>query len=405
VADRAGDNDPSDPAEFDLRALAVSVFLPTSMMAIGQGATAPVIALVAIDLGASVAVAGLVVGLFGFGAFAGSVPGGLLAARLGDRGLMALSTSLMGVASLLAFLRPSLVVFGLLVSIIGAMTSMFGVGRLAHTTELSPIDRRGRVMSTVGGTNRVGLFIGPILGALVIGPLGVTGPFLIHSTAAFLAALSILGWREPTRVEAPTEARPSLLGIVREHRTTFATAGMAVVMLQILRGSRQAIIPLWGNDLGLDARQIGILFSLSAGVEILMFYPVGRRMDRRGRKSTAIPSLLFLSLGMAAIPLTSDFVTLGFAVALIGFANGMGAGINQTLSADLSPTSGRSVFLGLWRMLTDAGTAGGPSVVALTVSLASLSAAPVVLAGIGLGGALLMWRMVPETLETGRTAA
>jgi MFS family permease len=405
MADRIGDNDTTVPAEFEPRTLAARVFLPNSLMAIGQGSTAPMIALVAIDLGASVATAGLIVGLFGFGAFAGSVPGGLLASRLGDRGLMAIATSMMGAASLCVLPRPPLVVFAVLVSLMGAATSMFGVGRLALTAELSPIHRRGRVMSTVGGTNRIGLFIGPILGALVTEPLGITGPFLIHSTAAFLAALSILLWRGPTRIEAPTEARPSLQRIVREHRTTFATAGMAVVMLQILRGSRQAIIPLWGNDLGLDARQIGILFSLSAGVEILMFYPVGRRMDLRGRKSTAIPSLLLLSLGMAAIPLTFDFLTLGLAVALIGFANGMGAGINQTLSADLAPTSGRSVFLGLWRMITDAGTAGGPSVVALTASLASLSAAPVVLAGFGLGGAVLMWRMVPETLIREETAS
>lgn len=393
MADRTGDNE-----RFDLRTLAVSVFLPNSLMAIGQGATAPMIALVAIDLGASVAAAGVIVGLFGFGAFAGSVPGGLLASRLGDRGLMVIASSMMGVATLCVLLRPSLVVFGVLVSLMGAATSMFGVGRLAYTAELTPIQRRGRVMSTVGGTNRIGLFLGPILGALVTGPLGITGPFSIHATLALLAALSILLAGRPTRSQDPTEAPPSLLRIVREHRTTFSTAAMAVVALQILRGSRKAIIPLWGNSLGLDARQIGILFSLSAGVEILMFYPVGRRMDRRGRKSTAIPSLVLFSLGVAAIPLTSDFMTLGFAVMLIGFANGMGAGINQTLSADLAPVSGRSVFLGLWRMITDAGTAGGPFVVALTASLASLSAAPVVLAGFGLGGAVLMWRMVPETM-------
>ena len=401
MADRTDDHDTSDPAEFDLRTLAIRVFLPNSLMAIGQGATAPMIALVAIDLGASVAAAGLVVGLFGFGAFAGSVPGGLIASRLGDRGLMAIATSMMGVATLCVLLRPSLAVFAVLVTLMGSATSMFGVGRLAHTAELSPIELRGRVMSTVGGTNRIGFFVGPILGGLTIGPLGVTGPFLVHSTLALLAALSVLLVARPTRRDMPNEAPPSLLRIVREHRTTFATAGVAVVALQILRGSRQAIIPLWGNDLGLDARQIGLLFSLSAGVEILMFYPVGRIMDLRGRKSTAIPSLVFLSLGMAVIPLTSDFLTLGFAIALIGFANGMGAGINQTLSADLSPVAGRSVFLGLWRMITDAGTAGGPSVVALTVSLASLSAAAVVLAGLGLGGALLMWRMVPETLKKG----
>ena len=161
-------------------------------------------------------------------------------------------------ASLLAFLRTSLVVFGLFISIVGATTSMLGVGRLAHATELSPINRRGHVMSTVGGTNRVGLFIGPILGALVIGPLGVTG--LSSSTRRLRSWQRFPYWvGEDQRMSRfrPKHA-PSLLQIVREHRTTFATAVMAGVILQVLRGSRQAIIPLWGNDLGPVAQGLHI---------------------------------------------------------------------------------------------------------------------------------------------------
>ena len=131
-----------------------------------------------------------------------------------------------------------------------------------------------------------------------------------------------------------------------------------------------------------------------------MFYPVGRMMDRRGRRSTAIPSLTLLSLGVAAIPLTTDIVTLGIVVAIVGFANGLGTGINMTLSSDLSPDHGRGVFLGIWRTITDAGTASGPTLVAVVVSLASLSLAGAVVSLFGFGGAYMLWRVVPETLQS-----
>lgn len=346
------------------------------------------------------ATAGFVVGLFALGALLGDIPAGILVSKVGDRRLMAAASAALGLAALGVLRMPSLAAFALLVTLMGTATSVFGLARLVTATELTPVGRRGRVMSTIGGTQRIGLFVGPVVGGLAIGPLGVAGPFLVHGVLALLASLVVLGGPASTSSPPAMGTPPKVMETVRGNRRTLATAGLAVVAFQIVRGSRQAIIPLWGTTLGLDAREIGILFSLSAGAEVLMFYPVGRMMDRRGRKSTAIPSLTLLSLGVAAIPLTTNVVTLGIAVAIVGFANGLGTGINMTLSSDLSPDHGRSVFLGIWRTITDAGTASGPTLVAVVVSLASLSLAGVVVSLFGFGGVFMLWRVVPETLRT-----
>ncbi len=77
--------------------------------------------------------------------------------------------------------------------------------------------------------------------------------------------------------------RPSVAGVLRDHRRTLATAGLVVVALQGLRSSREAIIPLWGPHRG-DVGQISLIFAAAAAVEILMVYPAGRVMDARGRK-------------------------------------------------------------------------------------------------------------------------
>lgn len=358
------------------------------------------IALVAIELGASVGAAGLIVGLFGVGALVSEVPAGLLISRVGDRRVMAASTSLLGLAGLAVAARPGLVTFGVLVTLMGAATAVFGLGRLVAATEMTEPARRGRVMATIGGIHRIGLVIGPILGGFAIAPVGLTGPFLVGGVLALSAAFLVLvrassGPSYAAQVEKP----PGVLTTVRAHKSTFSTATLAVVAFSIVRSSRQVVIPLWGAHLGLDPRQIGFLFSISAGMEVLMFYPIGRLMDRRGRKSAAIPSLATLSLGVAAIPFTTSVISLGVVVAIVGFANGMSTGINMTLSSDLSPAVGRSVFLGVWRTITDAGTAGGPSLVALVASLANLGVAAAVVAAFGLSGAAVLWLVVPETLS------
>ncbi|HEX2108625.1 MAG TPA: MFS transporter, partial [Rubrobacteraceae bacterium] len=65
-----------------------SVYLPSLLFGIGQGAIAPVIPLSARELGGSVATAGLIVALLGVGKIVGDLPAGMLAVRLGERRAM-----------------------------------------------------------------------------------------------------------------------------------------------------------------------------------------------------------------------------------------------------------------------------------------------------------------------------
>jgi MFS family permease len=386
------------PQQFRIRSLTGSVYLPNLLFAIGQGAAVPVIALLALDLGASPAVAGAVVALRGLGTMLFDVPAGVLVARYGDRRAMTVATiGLAGIAFVVG-LRPSLPLYAGLILVMGFTWSVWALARLSFATEAAPLRHRGRVMSIMGGTMRIGQFIGPLLGGLAVVPLGLPGPFFIQAALAVAAAVSLLLAPGGATAKASTIEPVSMRKIASDHRRSLTTAGFVAVTVQVLRSSRQAVIPLWGDQIGLNASQVSFIFGASAAVEMLFFYPVGMVMDRYGRRWTAIPCLLLLSVGMALIPVTSGFGGLLAVGLFLGFANGLGSGINLTLGSDLSPDLGRSQFLGLWRLVTDVGTAGGPLLVAAVTSVASLGAAPAAVAVIGLLGAGVMWKAVPETL-------
>ncbi|BBE23813.1 hypothetical protein MN0502_26960 [Arthrobacter sp. MN05-02] len=68
----------------------------------------------------------------------------------------------------------------------------------------------------------------------------------------------------------------------------------------------------------------------------------------------------------------------------------------MTLGADLSPTPGRPQFLGIWRLLTDAGTMGGPALLSLVTALATLSAGIWATAALGFLGAGVLWYWIPR---------
>src|SRR5439155_4275277 len=153
--------------------------------------------------------------------------------------------------------------------------------------------------------------------------------------------------------------------------------GVGSTAIGTLRASRQAVVPLWADHIGLGASATSVVYGISTGMEVLLFYPAGSAMDRFGRKSVAIPCLATMSVGMMLLPLTHAFWTLALVGLLIGFGNGLGSGIVMTLGADFSPAIGRAQFLGAWRVCGDIGTAGGPLGVAGVTAAATLGGAAV----------------------------
>ena len=172
----------------------------------------------------------------------------------------------------------------------------------------------------------------------------------------------------------------------------FATAGVGALTIGALRASRQVVLPLWADHIGLGPERVALIFGLSAAMDMTLFYPAGYVMDRFGRKFVAIPCLTILAVGQILVPLTHEFWSLALVGVLLGFGNGMGSGIVMTLGADFSPAVGRAGFLGVWRFIGDAGTAGGPLLVGAVAGLATLGAASVVIGAVGLAGAVLHGR-------------
>ena len=150
---------------FSLWRIAVPAFGPTVLNAVGQGAVLPVVALSALDLGASVGFAAFLVGVLGIGQFAGSLPAGALVVRIGERRalLVAALVSVLAWTGAIFVRTPWLL--GLTLLVAGLAGAVFSLARQSYVTEVVPVELRARALSTLGGVSRIGLFIGPFLGA------------------------------------------------------------------------------------------------------------------------------------------------------------------------------------------------------------------------------------------------
>lgn len=385
---------------FRIRSLWAPIYLPNFLFSVGRGVTVPVIALLALDLGASPAVAGAVVALRGIGTMLFDLPAGVLIARMGERRTMVASGAALAVVGGLVALRPPLWLYAVLVAVMGCTWSVWHIARISYAAESAAVQYRGRVMAAIGGSTRIGLLIGPLLGSVVMSVLGLTGAFVVLAAVAAAGSLSMAMSRPalPSSTTPKTASPPTIAEVWRRHRRVFATAGSVAVAAQVLRSSREVLIPLWGDSIGMTASSIQLIFAASYALESLAFYPVGMLMDRKGRKWAIAPCLALLSIGTVLIPAASTAARLTGVAMLIGLANGLGTGLNMTLGSDFSPVAGRSRFLGVWRLITDLGTAGGPLLIAGITSAAALATAAWAVGGVGLAGLLVLWRLVPETL-------
>ena len=72
---------------------------------------------------------------------------------------------------------------------------------------------------------------------------------------------------------------------------------------------------------------------------------------------------------------------------LIGFGNGLGSGTMLTLGADLAPPKGEGMgaFLGLWRLIGDAGHTSAPIIVGTIADALSLVPSIYVIRGVRVG--------------------
>jgi MFS family permease len=389
-----------------LRRLAVPVFLPAAVFGVGQGAAVPVVALQARELGASVGGAGAIVALLGLGMVLGDLPAGRVIARIGERSAVLLGSGIGAVGAALCLLSWTPVVLGIGVGMYGVASAVWALARQAYIIETVPPALRARALSALAGLNRLGMLIGPFLGAAVVYALGPRGGFLVELVAVVVAGAlmaTMPGVESDRHRTGPTQ---KLRSVLVTHRKVLRTLGVNALIIGASRASRTAVLPLWADHIGLDATTTSLLFGVGAAVDVALSYPAGRWMDLHGRRPVAVGSLVAFAAAHVALPLTGGVVALGAVAALMGVANGLSNGLIMTLGADAAPSDGRAEFLGAFRLCHDLGGLAGPLVLAAVAAVATLGAGSVVLGAVSALGAAGMARWVPRKAQAnGRSPA
>jgi MFS family permease len=380
------------------RALA-PLYIPGLFIGMPGQALYLLLPLYVLDIGGSVAAAAAVIGFRGAGMLMMGVPAGLLTTKYGYRRVIVCSSVLIFFAFLSYGMCLSLTSLYFVAFIHGLASSSFLLGRMAYMSSSFSSSERGRVIAMIAGVLRLSTLIGPLLAGLCVERYGFAVTFQICGAMVFLASTCVICFLTETTSKGKALKLSAIPEFLLEYKQIFLTAGLAAFGFMFMRSARTVLIPLMGAYLALDVAVVGMVVSISAAIDLALFYPAGIIMDRWGRRFTAVPSSIIFALSLGAISQCESYSGLLVAAVVAGVANGLSTGIVMTLGADHAPNEKRGKLLGFWRLITDLGNVSAPMLISGMIFFASLPAAALMTGCVGVGASVFVYRNVDETLE------
>jgi len=325
----------------------------------------PIIALYASELGASLGIIGLIIGLYSLT----NTPANILFGRLIDRigykvpliaGLIgdALSMFLYSVCRLPVHLA-------LVRALHGATGAVIGPATMSVIADYSEGMQKGRAMGFYGMSIGIAILVGYGLSGTLASRLGYKAVFLFGAAMLIIgAALSLLlpGDRKQVRGGAKTS-----LGGLEKAKDLLRRRGLIVSYCSVFAqyftfGGVVTLLPLYVKNLGMEAFHVGMLLAIFAIMFIILQFPSGAISDRVGR---LIPAALGLSLGIVSLvilPSVGVFPLLAVVTALYGTAYGLLFPSISALVTDHTVAEERGMATGIFHALLTAGVAIGAPV-------------------------------------------
>ncbi|MDN6372175.1 MAG: MFS transporter [Brevibacterium aurantiacum] len=358
------------------------VLAPSLLFAVGIGAILPVMVLGALQLGSSASFAAAIVGIMGAVSLAATVPAGMLIDRLGDFRAMLVATAtavvvLGGIVAAFIWDSPaSLILYTVGLMLFAPVSDVWNLARQAVVAEVMPPQDLAKAMTALGGTQRVGNLVGPIVGAGLMLIFPLWSVFVLSAAGTEASAHAGDGAdisKDPTLAEEVAghphkPPRPRL----EVRWKAVVLVGISIIALTVARSAQPVVIQLWGIDIGLRESSISLLIAFGAGLELVFMFLGAYIKDHLGRVATLVACLTIFGSGFVVMVLVPSLSGMVIAVAIMAVGNGLGAGVNMTIGADLSPAIGRARFLGIWAIFSNGGKLGGPALISLVITLVSL---------------------------------
>ncbi len=322
----------------------------------------PIIALYAESLGASVGIAGLVVGLYSITNTPANIIFGRLIDRVGTK--IPLIAGLLG--SAISLFLYSLCRIPLHLGLVrishGVSGGMIGPATMSSLSDCASEGKRGRVMGIYGMAIAAAHMVGYPLSGVVAINWGYSAVFYVASGLLFigaLAAVSLPGYKfdRCRQYGRPATSFGHVFSLVK--RPGLRVAYITIIALYFSFGGLITLLPFHLSEYGYSAMHMGILLGIFSVFFILFQVPIGRLGDRIGRFKPAALGLLISFIALLFLPFLNNIVLMAAAMAFFGISFGMIFPSASSLIIDFSSEEERGICSGVYHAFLTVGVALG----------------------------------------------
>lgn len=275
----------------------VVVLVDTSFYA----AITPLLPSLTEEFGLSKTGAGILAAAYPAGTFAGGLPGGWLAARVGVKPTVLIGLALMTISSVAFAFADSVLMLDVARFVQGIGGAASWAGAMGWIAAAAPREQRGQLIGSAMGAAIAGALLGPVLGVLadllghqpVFCGVGVIGVGLMAWTLRMPAARpqSESTWRGMIRALSNRELRTSLA---------------LITLPGLMFGTLAVLGPLRLDRLGASAAAIGAVWLAAAALEATVSPLAGRFSDRHGRYVPLLAGVAGGAVMFALLPWASS---------------------------------------------------------------------------------------------------
>ncbi|MGW5974446.1 MFS transporter [Streptomyces sp. NPDC055186] len=270
----------------------------------------------------------------------------------------------------------------------GAAASAFSPSASALVARLNPAAKRGRAFGSYGFYKSIGYTLGPLLGGLLVWAGGLRLLFtvlaLLGAAVAMWAALAV-----PAVPPLPKQ-RQTVLDLARrlaDPAFLGPTAALAAATAALSVGV--GFLPVSGAAAGLGTIATGAAVSVLAATAAFVQPYAGRALDN-GRLTTRTGLAVGLALTAAGLTgaMLPGLAGVLLAAALIGAGTGLITPLGFAALATSTPEEHMGQTMGAAELGRELGDAGGPLLVAVVATLATLTCGYAALAVLIAAGAV-----------------
>lgn len=306
-----------------------------------------VVSLLALDLGASQFLIGVLASLYALLPLVLGLYSGRMADTIGMRVPMLIGAGLTGVAMLCGFLWQQLPALFATATLMGAAFVFYNVSIQNLAGAYGRPEERARNFSILTIGYSISAFIGPLIAGFAIDYAGHARAFLVFALLT-LIPLSILALfpgivRVAVHKAEATERRALDLLRDRPLRNVIVMSGLMVAAYELFG----FYMPVFGHSIGLSASTIGIVMGTYAIATFLtrFFLPL---LLRRVRPQQVLFAFMLLAAGsFLMMPFLRDVYLIMLVTFTIGIGLGVGQPISMTMSFNQSPAGRTGEVTGL----------------------------------------------------------